>query len=43
VQLKGEKTLVNPSKDKLLEYAENIQKEIFKLAQLEYKTIPERY
>ena len=43
VQLKGEKTLVNPDKDTLLEYAENIQKEIFKLAQLEYKTIQERY
>jgi len=31
------------NKQKLMEYAENIEKEIFKLAQLEYKTIQERY
>lgn len=31
------------SKEDLLEYTEQIEKEIFKLANLEYKTIPERY
>jgi DNA polymerase/3'-5' exonuclease PolX len=30
-------------KNSILEYAEKIEKEIFKLAHLEYKTIPERY
>jgi len=31
------------NKKKLMEYADKIEKEIFKLAQLEYKTIQERY
>ncbi len=48
VPLEGEKSLdelenlINNNK-KLLEYAAKIEKEIFKLAQLEYKTVQERY
>jgi DNA polymerase/3'-5' exonuclease PolX len=37
------KTKTKNKKEDLLAYAEKIEKEIFKLAQLEYKTIQERY
>jgi DNA polymerase beta len=49
VSLEGEKSLEGLEKENatgtenLLAYSEKIEKEIFKLAQLEYKTIQERY